>query len=273
MIFIDDKIKDKLYDIIFETDTRAGKAFDILLIVTILCNSLLIILESVDIIRESYGMVIAFLGWVFIIIFTTEYILRLLVVESKIRYLLSFFGIIDLLAIMPVFFALVFPEVRFLVVVRIFRLLRMFNIFKMGRYIDESSYLLNALRASRAKITVFLVAILFIIVMVGSVMYIAEGPENGFVSIPTSMYWAVVTVSTVGYGDISPQTSIGKMISSLLMIIGYGIIAVPTGIISHELANTSKSKEEEKLCSNCSARAYSLDDSFCSKCGSRLEGG
>jgi voltage-gated potassium channel len=268
--FIDSKIKEKLYNIIFKTDTPAGKAFDVILVLTILGNSILIISESVPIIRNSYGTWITVIGWLFVGIFTIEYMLRIFVVKRRRDYLLSFFGIIDLLAILPAFLGFFLPEMRFLVVIRSFRLLRLFSILKMGRYIDESSHLLRALKASRPKITVFLFTILFIIVIVGSMMYIIEGPENGFGSIPESMYWAIVTVTTVGYGDISPQTPMGKLVSSLLMIIAYGILAVPTGIISHELTRTSKGIVKTKTCLNCYTESYREDDQFCSKCGTRL---
>ncbi|WP_408633648.1 ion transporter [Natronincola ferrireducens] len=268
---IDQKIKDKLYKIIFGTDTPAGKAFDVMLIITILSNSMIIIAESVEVIRNTYGMWLVVLGWFFVIIFTIEYILRLFVVKRKGAYLLSFFGIIDLLAILPAFLGFFMPQIRFLVIVRSLRLLRLFSILKMGRYMEESSHLLRALKASRPKITVFLFTILFIIVVVGSMMYVIEGPQNGFDSIPISMYWAIVTISTVGYGDISPQTPIGKLISSLLMIIGYGILAVPTGIISHELAHTSKNQGKKKNCPNCYSKFYTKEERFCSKCGTLLD--
>jgi voltage-gated potassium channel len=270
LTIIYNNIKDKLYIIIFEADTPAGKAFDIILILTILANSILVITESVDTIRNSYGMWITVLGWFFVVVFTVEYLLRIWIVKRKSTYLLSFYGIIDLLAILPVYLSIIFPLIRFLAVIRILRLLRLFSILKMGRYIAESSQLIQALRASRPKITVFLFTILFIVVIVGSMMYIIEGPENGFDNIPESMYWAVVTVSTVGYGDISPQTPVGKLLSSLLMIIAYGILAVPTGIISYELAQTSKIEVRRKVCQNCSIESYSEDDRFCSKCGASL---
>ncbi|TCK98182.1 voltage-gated potassium channel [Natranaerovirga hydrolytica] len=266
-----DALKEKLYTIIFETDTPAGKAFDILLIVAILSNTILIIAESVDKILKAYGFWILILGWLFLFIFAVEYILRIFLSENKKSYIFSFFGIIDLLAILPVFLGFVFPQLRFLVVIRVLRLLRLFSILKMGRYVDESSHLLRALRASRAKITVFLFTIFFIIIIVGSMMYVIEGPENDFDNIPESMYWAIVTVSTVGYGDISPQTPIGKFISSMLMIIGYGILAVPTGIISHELAHTSMiNKGKVRTCSNCKKESNTDEDMFCSKCGTPL---
>ncbi|MDQ2084930.1 ion transporter [Herbivorax sp. ANBcel31] len=266
-MFINNNFKNKLYNIIFETDTFAGKAFDIILIVTILCNSILIVAESIDVVKSSYGVFTNFLGWFFLIVFSVEYFLRIFVSKRKRDYIFSFFGIIDILAILPVYLGLFFPQAKFLVVIRIFRLLRLFSIFKMARYIHESSHLIRALKASKPKILVFLFTIIFIIVMVGAMMYTIEGPKNGFDNIPESMYWAIVTVSTVGYGDISPQTPVGKLLSSLLMITAYGIIAVPTGIISHELALTSKNVAEIKTCSKCSSNAHSNDDKYCPKCG------
>lgn len=265
------ELKDKLYAIIFEADTPAGKAFDIVLILTILGNSIVTISESVGALRASYGMLLAVLVWFFVVIFTIEYLLRILVVDDKKGYLLSFYGIIDLLAILPVYLGLIFPQIRFLTVIRIFRLLRLFSILKMSRYIDESSHLIRALKASRPKITVFLFTILFIVVIVGSLMYIIEGPENGFDNIPESMYWAIVTVSTVGYGDISPQTPIGKMLSSVLMIIAYGILAVPTGIVTYELAQTPFRPVKVKTCQKCHSDFSSEDDRYCSKCGTLLQ--
>ncbi|KYH28089.1 MULTISPECIES: ion transporter [Clostridium] len=267
MNLIDEKTKSKIYRIMFENDTPAGRAFDIGLIVAILGNSILIIAESVDTIRKSYGIWISTLEWVFVAAFTIEYVLRLLVVKNKFAYLLSFYGFIDLLAILPAYLSLFLPQMRILVIIRIFRLLRLFSILNMGSYIAESTRLLKALIESRIKIIVFLFSSLIIIVLVGAVMYIVEGPKNGFTSIPESMYWAIVTVSTVGYGDISPKTAMGKVISSLLIIIGYGILAVPTGIISSELTNASKRHRKGKVCPRCHHKSYSRNDKFCSKCG------
>jgi voltage-gated potassium channel len=264
------KIKKRLYDIVFKSETKEGKAFDIILIFVILANSLLVMAESVEGISATYGMGIKVFEWIFVIVFTFEYIFRVFLAHKKSTYIVSFFGIIDLLAILPAFFALVFPSIRFLVVIRIFRLLRIFSILKMGRYMDESKRLMTALKASKPKITVFLFTIFFIVMMVGAMMYIIEGPGNGFKNIPESMYWAIVTVSTVGYGDISPQTPLGKLISSLLMIVAYGIIAVPTGIISQEIIQTSKSKIKTKKCSYCHAMAHTKEDQFCAKCGRAL---
>ncbi|HLV09300.1 MAG TPA: ion transporter [Halanaerobiales bacterium] len=266
----DDSVKKKIQNIIFETDTPAGKIFDLILIIIILANTVLTIIESVDSYMEYYEAIITALGRFFLLLFALEYFLRILVLKNKKAYLFSFFGIVDLLAILPLFLVFFIPQLRYLVLFRVFRLFRLFSIFKMGRYIEVSGYLIKAVRASRPKITVFLITISFIIVIVGSFMYIIEGPENGFDSIPAAMYWAVVTVSTVGYGDISPQTAAGKMVSSLLMIVGYGIIAVPTGIISHELAMTSKRNKKMKVCVNCGAEYDADDDRYCSKCGMKL---
>ncbi len=263
--------KKTLQNIIFEADTPAGKGFDALLIVAILANSIVIMLESVAEIQGSYGALLSGLGWVFVGLFTVEYIIRIYVSERKWDYILSFYGMVDFLAIMPMYLGLMFPTLRFLVVIRFLRLLRLFGIFKMTRYVDESGHLIRALKASRAKITVFLFSILSIVVVVGAMMYIIEGPEHGFNSIPESMYWAIVTVSTVGYGDISPQTAVGKMLSSCLMIIAYGILAVPTGIITYELSQTEMGKsKKKKICTKCSVESISDDDKYCSKCGEML---
>lgn len=267
-----DRIKESLHEIIFESNTPAGKAFDVTLIIMILSNSILIIAESVDYIRNTYSLLISTLGWIFIVVFTLEFILRVWIAKKKKSYIFSFFGIIDLLAILPAFIGFFLPQVRFFTVIRSFRLLRLFSILKMGRYVNESGQLMRALKASKPKITVFLFTILFIIIMVGSMMYVIEGPQHGFDSIPESMYWAIVTVSTVGYGDISPQTPIGKLIASLLMIIAYGIIAVPTGIISQELVRTASTvtNENVKSCPECGKVAYTENDRFCAGCGSLL---
>lgn len=271
MILMDKKVKERLHEIIFGTDTPAGKAFDIILIIVILSNSLLIIAASVSSIRDQFGVWIEILGWIFVVIFTLEYILRIFVVSRKRSYVLSFFGLVDLVAILPSFLGIFFPELRVFTVIRSIRLLRLFGILKMGRYMDESGNLLRAMRSSRRKITIFLFTILFIVITVGALMYVIEGPEYGFINIPESMYWAVVTVSTVGYGDLSPQTPLGKLVSSLLMIVGYGIIAVPTGIVTHELTAITKGSPKTRQCKKCLAVGYAKEDRFCSKCGTALD--
>jgi len=271
MVKKSDPWRDALYAIIFEADTPAGKAFDIALILAILGNTVVIMAESVASVRANHGPLINGMVWFFVAIFTIEYLLRIWSTRDKKGYVLSFFGIVDLSAILPVYLSLVFPQALFLTVVRIFRLLRLFSILKMTRYIEESGQLIRALKASRPKITVFLFTILFIVVMVGSLMYIIEGPENGFTNIPESMYWAVVTVSTVGYGDISPQTPVGKILASVLMIIAYGIIAVPTGIITYELAQSQPQPSSRKVCPHCGAEFQIPEDHFCSCCGTGLQ--
>lgn len=268
--------KHKIRHIIYETDTPAGYAFDVMLIISILLNSLLIIVESVESIRMVHGQVFLLAQYFFVALFTVEYILRIYVVENRRAYLTSFFGVIDLLAIVPFYLAFILPFARLFPVLRTLRLLRLFSVFKMARYVDEAGTLVKALRASRPKIIIFLATILFIIVIVGAVMYTVEGPEHGFVNIPESMYWAVVTVSTVGYGDVSPQTELGKLIASLLMIVGYGIIAVPTGIITSEMSRVSSPEVDSlttnRTCSRCGGQVLLDEASYCHLCGESLEG-
>lgn len=260
----------RLYTIIFESNTKQGKTFDIWLIVLILSSSLLVMAYSVESIRETYGPYMNVLEWVFIGVFSVEYILRILCSRGRTKYATSFFGIIDLLAILPAFLKIFIPSANFLIIVRVFRLLRLFRILKMVRYVEESGVLMRAMSASKPKIVVFLLAIFTIITTVGSLMYVIEGPENGFTSIPESMYWAVVTVSTVGYGDISPHTVFGKFLASILMVVAYGILAVPTGIITYELAQTSKRSELKQVCPECNHGGLAKDAEFCSKCGTKL---
>ena len=264
-----DSLKSKLDTIINGIDTPAGRGFDILLIFSILLSSLLIIVDSVSSVHLTYGDKINMIQSAFLFVFTVEYILRLIISSKKIKYMFSFYGIVDFLAIAPLYLGFFISYGGFFPIIRILRLLRLFSVFKMGRYIDESGALLRALRASKAKLTVFLVTIIFIIVIVGALMYVIEGPQNGFVNIPESMYWAVVTVSTVGYGDISPQTQLGKIVASFLMLVGYGIIAVPTGIITSELTYESKEQKKQtlKACEICGATNHLAKARFCYKCG------
>jgi len=262
-----------LYKIINESDTIQGRVFDIVMVISIVLNSIVIIAETVEPIRISIGQILMTLQWVFVVLFTFEYMLRILIVENKKKYVISFFGVVDMMAILPAYISIFMTSIRLLALFRTFRLLRLFSILKMGRYVEASGNLLKALRASRAKITVFLFTIFFVIVVVGALMYIIEGPENGFVSIPESMYWAVVTVSTVGYGDISPQTPYGKTLASMLMIVGYGIIAVPTGIITSEIALVDRKAREAKTsatCVTCGRKSHKEDAVYCDKCGGKL---
>lgn len=265
-----EKLKKCLYHIVFEAETAEGKAYDVLLILSITISSLFIILESVQSIRLAYGDYLHVLEWVFSIVFTLDYFLRIYITKKPKAYIFSFFGLIDLFSTLPAYLSLLLPTARYLMVLRVLRLLRLFRIFKMVRYMQEAGLLLRALRASRHKITVFLFTIVFIVIITGAFMYAIEGPQNGFDNIPESIYWAIVTVSTVGYGDISPQTPLGKILSSILMIVAYGIIAVPTGIITSEIHSVTKKRVKFATCSNCFSEDHAIDAEYCNKCGTKL---
>ena len=263
--------KEKLRDIIFEAETPAGKAFDILLLILIVVSIILVSLEIVHAIGDQCGDVFYSLDWIVTIFFTAEYLLRIYVVESKKQYIFSFYGIIDLLSVLPTYLSLFFFGAQSLTVVRVFRLLRIFRILKLGRFVGEAQELRMAIRRSRPKITVFVGGVLSIVVVMGAVMYIIEGEEHGFTSIPKSMYWAVVTMTTVGFGDITPKTPLGQMIASGLMIMGYGILAVPTGIVSVELSQASQDRRCNTInCYECGLEGHELDAKFCRDCGATL---
>lgn len=261
-------IKQNLYEIIFEADTPKGKAFDVVLLIAILLSIVSVLLESVESINYKYGNYIQWFEWFITVLFTIEFTARIFVVQKPMRYIFSFYGIIDLLALLPSYLALFITGVSGLAVIRGLRLIRIFRIFKLSRYTNEGSVLIKALIDSRHKLSVFLVSILTIVTIIGAVMYIVEGPENGFKSIPESIYWAVVTITTVGYGDISPHTGLGKFISSFLMIIGYAIIAVPTGIVGAEL--NKKQKITTQVCPECLKEGHDYDANFCKYCGAKL---
>jgi len=264
------KWQSKLHEIIFEADTRIGKIFDISLIIIIIFSIITVMLDSVKQINLVHGELFLKLEWFFTIIFTIEYILRLLSVGRPHRYATSFFGIIDLLAILPTYFSLLFPGSQYFLVIRILRLLRVFRILKLVQFLLEAQSLIKALRASGRKVAVFLFTVLLMVVLFGSLMYVIEGEENGFTSIPTSIYWAIVTLTTVGYGDISPQTGIGQTIASIIMILGYSIIAVPTGIVTVEMAQAYKARVSTQACPQCSHEGHDADAKFCKDCGARL---
>lgn len=259
-----------LYEIIFEADSLPGKLFDVLLLIAILVSVIAVLLESVSGIRARFGRALYLTEWIFTILFSIEYLLRVYSVKKASRYIFSFFGLIDLLATIPTYLSLIFTGVQSLLVIRIFRLLRVFRIFKLTRYLGEASVLLIALRASRPKITVFLGTVLAIVMTVGSIMYLIEGSENGFTSIPRSIYWAIVTLTTVGYGDIAPKTVAGQSLASFLMILGYGIIAVPTGIVTVEMAQAARLPMMSSNCSNCGTVQHLMDAKFCRTCGLEL---
>lgn len=262
----------RLHEIIFEADTRAGRIFDAALAVLILGSVLAVILESVDSINLEFGDVLRKLEWFFTLLFTAEYILRLAVVKNPRRYAFSFLGIVDFLSAMPTYLSLFVPGAQAFLVIRTLRLLRLFRIFKMARYVREAGVLMIALRASKPKITVFLFSVVAIVIIAGSMMHIIEGEVNaGFSNIPSGIYWAVVTVTTVGFGDITPITGLGRFIASLLMILGYGIIAVPTGIVTAEIAKASRKDEvSNQACLACGRSSHDNDATFCKFCGGKI---
>ncbi len=256
-----------VHDVIFETDTRLARWFDIVLIVSIVSSVVVVILDSVAPIRQQYGQLLYLLEWLFTALFTVEYCLRLITAGKRHRYAFSFYGMVDLFAILPTYLSLFFPGSHYFSVIRILRVLRIFRILKLLKYVKEAHYLLRALNASRRKITVFLFAVLSLVVVFGSIMYVVEGPENGFTSIPKGIYWAIVTLTTVGYGDISPNTNLGQTISAIIMILGYSILAVPTGIVSVELARIPSSKQSLLKCPRCGRTGHDSDARYCKQCG------
>jgi voltage-gated potassium channel len=260
----------KLHEIIFEADTTAGRAFDVILIVAIVLSVIVVILDSVNSYQKKYGDFLFAAEWFFTILFSVEYLLRLISVRRPWRYALSFFGIIDILSIVPTYASFFVPGVQYLLTVRILRLLRIFRVLKLTEYLTEAQILNNALRASARKIGVFILAVLALVTVIGSVMYVIEGEENGFKDIPTSIYWAIVTLTTVGYGDVSPRTALGQFFASIVMIMGYGIIAVPTGIVTVELGRASKNKPSTQVCPECNREGHDADAAFCKYCAARL---
>ncbi len=262
--------REQLHELIFEADTPAGKWFDILLIISIILSVLAVMLDSVAAISGQYGNQLYAIEWFFTLLFTIEYLLRLISVGRPVKYATSFFGVVDLLAVIPTYISLFFPGTEYLLVIRILRILRVFRILKLVQYIIEANLLLQALRASLRKITVFLFTVLTLVIVFGAFMYVLEGEKNGFTSIPRSIYWAIVTMTTVGYGDISPKTSLGQAVAAVIMVIGYGIIAVPTGIVTAELTKTPKSKVSTQACRECSAEGHETDAVFCKFCGEKL---
>lgn len=261
----------RMHEIIFESDTRAGKLFDVALLWAILFSVVAVMLESVKDIEALYGNVLRNVEWFFTILFTVEYIARIISVGRPLKYMTSFLGIIDLLAIIPTYLSLFVAGAQFFLVLRTIRLLRVFRIFKLARFLGEADVLRRALKASRFKITVFLGVVFSSVVIMGTAMYLIEGSENGFTSIPRSIYWAIVTLTTVGYGDIAPRTVLGQVLASVIMIMGYGIIAVPTGIVTVELSQAGKPVTSQ-ACPSCSLQGHDGDAVYCKHCGARLDG-
>lgn len=268
--------KKAIYDVIFGYESAPGRLFDVALICCILLSVAAVLLDSVAAIHQTYGSLLFRLEWLFTILFTVEYGLRLYSSPHPKRYIFSFYGVVDLLSILPTYIAFLFPSAIYLLVIRIMRVLRIFRVLKLFRYMGEANLLFSALLQARRKIEVFLFSVLTLIIIFGALMFVIEGPDNGFTDIPTSVYWAIVTITTVGYGDITPQTPLGQFIAGIAMICGYAIIAVPTGIIGAELMQqvqnkNAATKTSDKKCVNCNATGHDLDAGFCKFCGNPVE--
>ncbi len=264
--------RNRWYTIIFESDTKAGRRFDIILLFAIIGSLLVIMLETVPGINEKYPNVFIRLEWFFTLLFSLEYLVRLRIVRRPWVYARSFYGIIDLISILPSYLALFLGGAQYFIVIRSLRLLRVFRVLKMVRFIGEANVLSGALRASRHKIAVFVIAVVCMTFILGTLMYMVEGPKHGFKSIPIAIYWCIVTLTTVGYGDISPQTPLGQLIASVIMILGYGIIAVPTGIVTSELNKQSQAtpRPSTKVCGLCNTTGLPIDAHYCSYCGEKI---
>ncbi len=260
--------RERVRHIIFDHDTRESRTFDIGLLALIAFSVLLVMVETVEEIESRYDTLLFVLEWIITILFTLEYVARLVAVERKWRYARSFFGVVDLLSILPVYLSLVLPGAQSLLVIRSLRLLRVFRVLKMAQFIGEADFLVRAIRASSRKIMVFLTVVLLINVITGSTMYLIEGPENGYDSMFRGVYWSIVTMSTVGFGDIAPSTPLGQVLAAALMITGYSVIAVPTGIVSAEVASSRRPREQS--CRNCGSSVHAETARFCDACGSAL---
>lgn len=269
-----DILKQKIYIIIYGSNTFAGKLFDLVLLAVILLSVILVMLESIESYDMKHHTLLKVLEWVITIFFTIEYVLRIICNKQPLKYIFSFYGIVDLISIMPMYLSFFVSDLGVLSVVRALRLLRLFGILNLVPYIGQESNLKLAIKASRTKIIVFIYFIVVVSILLGALMYVIEGKDHGFTSIPRSIYWCIVTLTTVGYGDIAPQTTIGQMIASLIMIMGYGIIAVPTGIVTAEFSNLKRNKSidarRRRTCSSCTTTIYDDDANYCYNCGQKL---
>lgn len=262
--------REQLRIIVFQTDTKAGRRFDKALLLMILCSLLIVIIDSIESVHRQYADVFAYIEWGFTLVFAVEYMLRLYASPKPLKYAFSFYGLIDLLAIVPGILAIYYSDAQYLLIVRVVRMLRIFRVLKLGPYLKQANYLLAALHGSKQKIIVFLVTVSTLVTVFGTLMYVVEGPEHGFTSIPKGIYWAIVTLTTVGFGDIVPKTAIGQILSSLVMITGYSIIAVPTGIFTAELANAMRGEQLQHDCPICVKKTHEHSAAFCSRCGNAL---
>ena len=268
------KFQDNIHEIIFEADTRMGKIFDVLLLILIVLSIFVVMLESIKEYNDKYHELFIYIEWGLTILFTMEYLLRIYSVYKPVKYITSFFGIVDLLAILPTYLSLIFVGTHYLLVIRALRLLRMFRIFKLGNHVSQGRILLKSMKNSIPKLTVFLYFVILMVIIFGSIMYLIEGsqPNSTFDNIPRSIYWAIVTLTTVGYGDISPATPLGQLIASMVMILGYAVIAVPTGIVSAEIIQGSGKKNNfnTQSCRYCSKEGHDSDAEYCKYCGQLL---
>jgi len=264
------KARARLHEVIFEADTPAGRFFDLALIWCIIASVLAVMLDSMALVRAEHQELLGRIEWFLTILFTIEYLLRLWCIGKPIRYATSFYGVVDLLAILPTFLSLIFPGSRYLLVIRIMRLLRIFRVLKLVQFLDEAQNMILALKSSIRKLAVFFATVMSLMVVFGSMMYVLEGEANGFSSIPRSIYWAIVTMTTVGYGDISPQTAIGQALASVVMLIGFTIIAVPTGIVASEMTRVGNQPVSTQVCPECAAEGHSADAKHCKICGEKL---
>ncbi len=263
-------LKERIHIVIEGTDTRAGKFFDVVLLIAIIASVVVIMLDSVLALRLAHGTLFYYAEWVFTILFTIEYALRLYSAPNRRRYAFSFFGVVDFVALLPSYLSIFFVGTQYLLVVRILRILRIFRVFKLKSYMHQAGFLAAAFKTSQHKIAVFFLSLLLLVTIFGSILYVVEGAENGFTSIPRSIYWAVVTLTTVGYGDISPKTPLGQAIASMVMITGYAIIAVPTGIFTAELTRTMRPQLQPVACPNCGKFGHALNAKYCDRCGHDL---
>ena len=264
------QLRSELYRIIFGTDTPAGQRFDLFLIYAILLSVLAVILDTVDVLNVKFSTGFFFIEWFFTGLFTIEYLLRIFCSPNRRKYLFSFYGFVDLISIIPSYLGLLFPGVQYLLIVRLIRVLRIFRVLKLVRYLSEADVLIRSIINARRKIFVFFSIVLVLSTLFGCLMYVVEGPNNGFSSIPKSIYWTIVTITTVGYGDITPHTVIGQIISTMAMLTGYSIIAIPTGIITAELANEMRREKSVAPCPNCMKAGHDVDALHCKWCGANL---
>ena len=262
--------RQRLYVVIFQADTLAGRRFDSALLLIILASLAVVVVDSIDSIHRDYAALLAYIEWGFTLVFAIEYGLRLYCSPKPLRYAFSFYGLVDLLAIVPGILALYYSDAQYLLIIRIIRMLRIFRVLKLGPYLKQAHYLLSALRGSKQKIIVFLASVSTLVTVFGTLMYVVEGPEHGFTSIPVGIYWAIVTLTTVGFGDIVPKTPLGQVISSMVMITGYSVIAVPTGIFTAELANAMRGEELKHDCPVCRKKQHEQHAAYCSRCGNAL---